>query len=250
MKTLILLISLILLAVINIFIYRKISINTEVYARWYLEDFPSLDDYFDKLVNVKKLSIKDALILKKIIMKKINRNLSFARYADIFVWFLIILLILSITTISILKHCLFFSKVFLYSEIAIVVLIFVSYILAVLSIRSLGLKVIKNVNLSNKNQEIFEPVIIYQFMIELGLELIKNKEALEKIIDTISLIRKDFSGMGNINICDNLTIGNYDYRLTYNGEIVFARTFADGLSEKNIDQIRIDIIKTFNEKIL
>ena len=32
MRTLILLISLILLAVINIFIYRKISINTEVYA--------------------------------------------------------------------------------------------------------------------------------------------------------------------------------------------------------------------------
>ena len=99
MKTSILLISLILLAVINIFIYRKISINTEVYARWFLEDFPSLDDYFDKLVNVKKLSIKDALIQKNIIMKRINRNLSFAKYADIFVWFLIILLILSITTI-------------------------------------------------------------------------------------------------------------------------------------------------------
>lgn len=125
---------------LNIFVYRRISRNAEIYARWYLEDLPAVSYYVDKLVNEKKMSKIDAAIQKNKCMKRIDRNLLLAKYFDYLAWIFMALLAITIITLSILKHCLFFSKVFIYFEIAIAILIIVAYISTVLALHRLGLK--------------------------------------------------------------------------------------------------------------
>ncbi len=235
MSTIILLLGLLILAVLNIFVYRRISRNTEIYARWYLEDLSAVSYYVDKLVNV-------------------NKNLLISKYTDLFSWILMALLVLTIITLSILKHCLFFSKVFIYFEIAIAILILVAYISTVLALHRLGLKEVKGKNKKNRKSETTEQNDFYsmcvdELMIELGLGLVDNKDNLNKIIETISLIRKEVPDLPKVRISDNLSLGKFDYKLNCKGQEIITRTFSNNLTEENIEQIRTDIVKVYNEKL-
>ncbi len=235
MSTIILLLGILILAVLNIFVYRRISRNTEIYARWYLEDLSAVSYYVDKLVNV-------------------NKNLLISKYTDLFSWILMALLVLTIITLSILKHCLFFSKVFIYFEIAIAILILVAYISTVLALHRLGLKEVKGKNKKNRKSETTEQNDFYsmcvdELMIELGLGLVDNKDNLNKIIETISLIRKEVPDLPKVRISDNLSLGKFDYKLNCKGQEIITRTFSNNLTEENIEQIRTDIVKVYNEKL-
>ena len=233
MSTIILLLGILILAVLNIFVYRRINRNAEIYARWYLQDYPGLSWTFDKLVNV-------------------NKNLSISKYTDLFSWILMALLVLTIITLSILKHCLFFSKVFIYFEIAIAILILVAYISTVLALHRLGLKEVKGKNRKSETteQNDFYSMCVDELMIELGLGLVDNKDNLNKIIETISLIRKEVPELPKVRICDNLSLGKFDYKLNCKGEEIITRTFTNDLTEENIEQIRTDIVKVYNEKLV
>ena len=150
MSTIILLIGILILAVLNILVSRRINRNAEIYARWYLQDCLGLSWTFDKLVNENKMSKSDAEIQKnKYLDKNVNKNLLISKYTDLFAWIFMALLALTIITISILKHCLFSSKVFIYCEIAIAILIIVAYISTVLALHRLGLKEVKGKNKKN-----------------------------------------------------------------------------------------------------
>ncbi len=235
MSTIILLLGILILAVLNIFVYRRINRNAEIFARWYLQDYPGLSWTVDKLVNV-------------------NKNLLISKYTDLFSWILMALLVLTIITLSILKHCLFFSKVFIYCEIAIVILIIVAYISTVLALHRLGLKEVKGKNKKNRKSENIEQNDFYtmcvdELMIELGFGLVDNKDNLNKIIETISLIRKEVPELPKVRISDNSSLGKFDYKLNCKGEEIFVRSFSDKLTEENIEKIRMDIIKVYNEKL-
>lgn len=233
MSTIILLLSILILAVLNIFVYRRINRNAEIYARWYLQDYPGLSWTVDKLVNV-------------------NKNLLISKYTDLFSWILMVLLVLTIITLSILKHCLFFSKVFIYFEIAIAILILVAYISTVLALHRLGLKEVKGKNRKSETteQNDFYSMCVDELMIELGLGLVDNKDNLNKIIETISLIRKEVPELPKVRISDNLSLGKFDYKLNCKGEEIITRTFSNDLTEENIEQIRTDIVKVYNEKLV
>ena len=233
MSTIILLLGILILAVLNIFVYRRINRNAEIYARWYLQDCPGLSWTVDKLVNV-------------------NKNLLITKYTDLFAWILMALLAL-IITLSILKHCLFLSKVFIYFEIAIAILILVAYISTVLALHRLGLKEVKGKNMKNRKSETTEQNDFYSMcvdvlMIELGLGLVDNKDNLNKIIETISLIRKEVPELPKVRISDNLSLGKFDYKLNCKGEEIITRTFSNDLTEENIEQIRTDIVKVYNKQ--
>ena len=235
MSTIILLLGILILAVLNIFVYRRINRNAEIYARWYLQDYPGSSWTVDKLVNV-------------------NKNLLISKYTDLFSWILMALLVLTIITLSILKHCLFFSKVFIYFEIAIAILILVAYISTVLALHRLGLKEVKGKNKKNiksetSEQNDFYSMCVDELMIELGLRLVDNKDNLNKIIETISLIRKEVPELPKVRISDNLSLGKFDYKLNCKGEEIITRTFSNDLTEENIEQIRTDIVKVYNEKL-
>ena len=235
MSTIILLLGILILAVLNIFVYRRINRNAEIYARWYLQDYPGSSWTVDKLVNV-------------------NKNLLISKYTDLFSWILMALLVLTIITLSILKHCLFFSKVFIYFEIAIAILILVAYISTVLALHRLGLKEVKGKNKKNiksetSEQNDFYSMCVDELMIELGLRLVDNKDNLNKIIETISLIRKEVPELPKVRISDNLSLGKFDYKLNCQGEEIITRTFSNDLTEENIEQIRTDIVKVYNEKL-
>ena len=254
MSTIILLLGLFILAVLNIFVYRRISRNAEIYARWYLEDLPAVSYYVDKLVNEKKMSRIDAAIQKNKFMKRIDRNLLLAKYFDYLAWILMALIALTLITLSILKHCLFFSTVFIYFEIIIAILILVAYISTVLALHRLGLKEIKGKNKKNRKSENIEQNDFYtmcvdELMIELGFGLVDNKDNLNKIIETISLIRKEVPELPKVRISDNSSLGKFDYKLNCKGEEIFVRSFSDKLTEENIEKIRMDIIKVYNEKL-
>lgn len=254
MSTIILLLGLFILAVLNIFVYRRISRNAEIYARWYLEDLPAVSYYVDKLVNEKKMSRIDAAIQKNKFMKRIDRNLLLAKYFDYLAWILMALIALTLITLSILKHCLFFSTVFIYFEIIIAILILVAYISTVLALHRLGLKEIKGKNKKNRKSENIEQNDFYtmcvdELMIELGFGLVDNKDNLNKIIETISLIRKEVPELPKVRISDNSSLGKFDYKLNCKGEEIIVRTFSDKLTEENIEKIRMDIIKVYNEKL-
>ena len=254
MSTIILLLGLFILAVLNIFVYRRISRNAEIYARWYLEDLPAVSYYVDKLVNEKKMSRIDAAIQKNKFMKRIDRNLLLAKYFDYLAWILMALIALTLITLSILKHCLFFSTVFIYFEIIIAILILVAYISTVLALHRLGLKEIKGKNKKNRKSENIEQndfytICVDELMIELGFGLVDNKDNLNKIIETISLIRKEVPELPKVRISDNSSLGKFDYKLNCKGEEIIVRTFSDKLTEENIEKIRMDIIKVYNEKL-
>lgn len=255
MSTFILSLGLLILAVLNIFVYRRINRNAEIYARWYLQDCLGLSWTVDKLVNENRMSKSDAEIQKnKYLDRNVNKNLLISKYTDLFAWFLMALLALIIITLSILKHCLFFSKVFIYFEMAIAILIFVAYITTVLALHRLGLKEVKDKNKKNikpetMEQKDFYPICVDELMIELGLELVDNKDNLNKIIETISLIRKEVSELPKVRICDNLSLGKSDYKLNCKSEEIITRTFSSVLTEENIEQIRTDIVKVYNEKL-
>ena len=111
MSTIILLLGLLILAVLNIFVYRRINRNAEVYARWYLQDFLGFSSTVDKLVNENKMSKSDAEIQKnKYLDRNVNKNLLISKYTDLFAWIFMALLTLIIITLSLLKHYLFFFK--------------------------------------------------------------------------------------------------------------------------------------------
>ena len=254
MSSIIILLGLLNLAVLNIFVYRRISRNEEIYARWYLEDLPAVSYYVNKLVNEKKMSKIDAVIQKNKCMKRINRNLSLAKYFDCLAWILMALVTLIIITFSLLKHYLFFTKVFIYFEIAIAILILVAYISTVLTLHRLGLKEVKGNNKKNRKSETteqndFYPICVDELMIELGLELVDNKDNLNKIIETISLIRKEVPELPKVRICDNSSLEKFDYKLNCKGEEIITRTFSNDLTEENIEQIKTDIVKVYNEKL-
>lgn len=255
MSTIILLLGLLILAVLNIFVYRRINRNAEVYARWYLQDFLGFSSTVDKLVNENKMSKSDAEIQKnKYLDRNVNKNLLISKYTDLFAWILMALLTLIIITLSLLKHCLFFSKVFIYFEIVIAILIIVAYISTVLALDRLGLKEVKGKNKKNIKPETMEQKDFYsmcvdELMIELGLELVDNKDNLNKIIETISLIRKELPELPKVRISDNSSLGKFDYKLNCKGEEIITRTFSSVLTEENIEQIRTDIVKVYNEKL-
>ena len=255
MSTIILLIGILILAVLNILVSRRINRNAEIYARWYLQDCLGLSWTFDKLVNENKMSKSDAEIQKnKYLDKNVNKNLLISKYTDLFAWIFMALLALTIITISILKHCLFFSKVFIYCEIAIAILIIVAYISTVLALHRLGLKEVKGKNKKNRKSENIEQNDFYtmcvdELMIELGFGLVDNKDNLNKIIETISLIRKEVPELPKVRISDNSSLGKFDYKLNCKGEEIFVRSFSDKLTEENIEKIRMDIIKVYNEKL-
>ena len=254
MSSIIILLGLLNLAVLNIFVYRRISRNEEIYARWYLEDLPAVSYYVDKLVNEKKMSKIDAAIQKNKCMKRINRNLSLAKYFDYLAWILMALIALALITLSILNHCLFFSTVFIYFEIIIAILIIVSYISTVLALHRLGLKVIKEKNKEFKKfetitQNDFYTVFVDDLSIELGIKLVENKDRLNKLIETVPLIREEILELPKIRICDNSSLGTFDYKLKCKGEEIINRSFIDGLTEENIEQIKMDIIMVYNEKL-
>lgn len=76
MSTIILLLGILILAVLNIFVYRRINRNAEIYARWYLQDFLGFSWTVDKLVNENKMSKSDAEIQKnKYLDRNVNKNL-------------------------------------------------------------------------------------------------------------------------------------------------------------------------------
>ena len=255
MSTIILLIGILILAVLNIFVYRRINRNAEVYARWYLEDFFHLSWTVDKLVNENKMSKSDAEIQKnKYLDRNVNKNLLISKYTDLFAWILMALIALALITLSILNHCLFFSTVFIYFEIAIAILILVAYISTVLTLHRLGLKEVKGNNKKNRKSETteqndFYPICVDELMIELGLELVDNKDNLNKIIETISLIRKEVPELPKVRICDNSSLEKFDYKLNCKGEEIITRTFSNDLTEENSEQIKTDIVKVYNEKL-
>ena len=254
MSTIILLLGLLILAVLNIFVYRRISRNAEIYARWYLEDLPSVSYYVNKLVNEKKMTEIDAAIQKNKCMKRIDRNLLLAKYFDYLAWILMALIALTLITLSILKHCLFFSTVFIYFEIIIAILILVAYISTVLALHRLGLKEIKGkIKKNGKSETIvqndFYSMCVDELIIELGLGLVDNKDNLNKIIETISLIRKEVPELPKVRISDNSNLGKFNYKLNCKGEEIITRTFSNDLTEENIEQIRTDIVKVYNEKL-
>ncbi len=88
-----------------------------------------------------------------------------------------------------------------------------------------------------------------ELMIELGLGLVDNKDNLNKIIKTISLIRKEVPELPKVRICDNSSLGTFDYKLKCKGEEIINRSFIDGLTEENIEQVKMDIIMVYNEKL-
>lgn len=255
MSTIILLIGILILAVLNIFVYRRINRNAEVYARWYLQDFLHLSWTVDKLVNENKMSKSDAEIQKnKYLDRNVNKNLLISKYTDLFAWILMALVTLIIITFSLLKHYLFFTKVFIYFEIAIAILILVAYISTVLTLHRLGLKEVKGNNKKNRKSETteqndFYPICVDELMIELGLGLVDNKDNLNKIIETISLIRKEVPELPKVRICDNSSLEKFDYKLNCKGEEIITRTFSNDLTEENIEQIKTDIVKVYNEKL-
>ena len=265
MSTIILLIGILILAVLNIFVYRRINRNAEVYARWYLQDFFHLSWTVDKLVNENKMSKSDAEIQKnKYLDRNVNKNLLISKYTDLFAWILMALATLIIITFSLLKHYLFFTKVFIYFEIAIAILIYfeiaiaililVAYISTVLTLHRLELKEVKGNNKKNRKSETteqidFYPICVDELMIELGLGLVDNKDNLNKIIETISLIRKEVPELPKVRISDNLSLGKFDYKLNCKGEEIITRTFSNDLTEENIEQIKTDIVKVYNEKL-
>lgn len=206
MSTIILLIGILILAVLNIFVYRRINRNAEVYARWYLQDFFHLSWTVDKLVNENKMSKSDAEIQKnKYLDRNVNKNLLISKYTDLFAWILMALVTLALITLSILKHCLFFSTVFIYFEIIIAILIIVSYISTVLALHRLGLKVIKEKNKEFKKfetitQNDFYTVFVDDLSIELGIKLFENKDRLNKLIETVPLIREEIPELPKIRI--------------------------------------------------
>ena len=164
------------------------------------------------------------------------------------------LLTLIIITLTLLKYYLFFTKVFIYFEIAIAILILVAYISTVLPLHRLGLKEVKGKNNKNRKSETteqndFYPICVDELMIELGLGLVDNKDNLNKIIETISLIRKEVPELPKVRISDNLSLGKFDYKLNCKGEEIITRTFSNALTEENIEQIRTDIVKVYNEKL-
>lgn len=255
MSTIILLLGILILAVLNIFVYRRIKRNAEIYARLYLQDCLGLSWTVDKLVNENKISKCDAEIQKnKYLDRNVNKNLLISKYTDLFAWILMALLALIIITLSILKHCLFFSKVFIYFEIAIAILILVAYISTVLALHRLGLKEVKGKNKKNRKSETteqndFYPICVDELMIELGFGLVDNKDNLNKIIETISLIRKEVPELPKVRICDNSSLGKIVYKLNCKGQEIITRTFSNALTEENIEQIRTDIIKAYNAKL-
>ena len=252
MSTIILLLGFLILAVLNILVYRRINRNAEIYARWYLQDCLGLSWTVDKLVNENKISKSDAEIQKnKYLDRNVNKNLLISKYTDLFAWIFMALLALTIITISILKHCLFFSKVFIYCEIAIAILIIVAYISTVFALHRLGLKEVKGKNRKSETteQNDFYPICVDELMIELGLGLVDNKDNLNKIIETISLIRKEVPELPKVRISDNSSLGKFDYKLNCKGEEIIVRSFSDKLTEENIEKIRMDIIKVYNEKL-
>ena len=143
------------------------------------------------------MSKSDAEIQRnKYLDRNENKNLLISKYTDLSAWILMALVTLIIITFSLLKHYLFFTKVFIYFEIAIAILILVAYISTVLTLHRLGLKEVKGNNKKNRKSETteqndFYPICVDELMIELGLELVDNKDNLNKIIETISLIRKE-----------------------------------------------------------
>lgn len=251
MSTIILLLGILILAVLNIFVYRRINRNAEVYARWYLQDFLGFSWTVDKLVNENKMSKSDAEIQKnKYLDRNVNKNLLISKYTDLFAWILMALVTLIIITLSLLKH----SKVFIYFEIAIAILILVAYISTVLTLHRLGLKEVKGKNKKNRKSETteqndFYPICVDEFMIELGLGLVDNKDNLNKIIETISLIKKEVPELPKVRISYNSSLGKFDYKLNCKGEEIITRTFSNDLTEENIEQIRTDIVKVYNEKL-
>ena len=86
-------------------------------------------------------------------------------------------------------------------------------------------------------------------MIELGLGLVDNKDNLNKIIETISLIKKEVSELPKVRISYNSSLGKFDYKLNCKSEEIITRTFSNDLTEENIEQIRTDIVKVYNEKL-
>ena len=86
-------------------------------------------------------------------------------------------------------------------------------------------------------------------MIELGLGLVDNKDNLNKIIETISLIKKEVPELPKVRISYNSSLGKFDYKLNCKGEEIITRTFSNDLTEENIEQIRTDIIKAYNAKL-
>ncbi len=255
MSTIILLLGLLILAVLNIFVYRRISRNAEIYARWYLQDCLGLSWTVDKLVNENKMSKSDAEIQKNLYLdRNVNRNLLISKYTDLFAWIFMALLAITIITLSILKHCLFFSKVFIYFEIAIAILIIVAYISTVLALHRLGLKEVKDKNKKSIKSETLEQndfysIYVDELMIELGLGLVDNKDNLNKIIETIPLLRKEVPELPKVRISDNSSLGKFDYKLNCKGEEIITRTFSNDLTEENIEQIKTDIVKVYNEKL-
>ena len=252
MSTIILLLGLFILAVLNIFVYRRINRNAEVYARLYLQDFLGFSWTVDKLVNENKMSKSDAEIQKnKYLDRNVNKNLLISKYTDLFAWILMALLTLIIITLSLQKHYLFFTKVFIYFEIAIAILILVAYISTVLTLHRLGLKEVKGKNRKSETteQNDFYPICVDELMIELGLGLVDNKDNLNKIIETISLIKKEVPELPKVRISYNSSLGKFDYKLNCKGEEIITRTFSNDLTEENIEQIRTDIIKAYNAKL-
>lgn len=255
MSTIILLLGIIILAVLNILVYRRINRNAEIYARWYLQDCLGLSWTVDKLVNENKMSKSDAEIQKnKYLERNVNKNFLISKYTDLFAWIFMALLAITIITLSILKHCLFFSKVFIYFEMAIAILIIVAYISTVLALHRLGLKEVKGKNKKNRKSETIEQndfcsMCVDELMIELGLGLVDNKDNLNKIIETIPLIRKEVPELPKVRISDNSSLGKFDYKLNCKGEEIIIRTFSSVLTEENIEQIRTDIVKVYNEKL-
>ena len=201
------------------------------------------------------MSKSDAEIQKnKYLDRNVNKNLLISKYTDLFAWILMALLALIIITFSILKHCLFFSKVFIYFEIAIAILIIVAYISTVLALHRLGLKEVKEKNKKNRKSENIEQNDFYsmcvdELIIELGLGLVDNKDNLNKIIETISLIRKEVPELPKVRICDNSSLEKFDYKLNCKGEEIITRTFSNDLTEEYIEQIKTDIVKVYNEKL-
>lgn len=252
MSAIILLLGILILAVLNIFVYRRINRNAEVYARLYLQDFLGFSWSVDKLVNENKMSKSDAEIQKnKYLDRNVNKNLLISKYTDLFAWILMALLTLIIITLSLQKHYLFFTKVFIYFEIAIAILILVAYISTVLTLHRLGLKEVKGKNRKSETteQNDFYPICVDELMIELGLGLVDNKDNLNKIIETISLIKKEVPELPKVRISYNSSLGKFDYKLNCKGEEIITRTFSNDLTEENIEQIRTDIIKAYNAKL-
>lgn len=252
MSAIILLLGILILAVLNIFVYRRINRNAEVYARLYLQDFLGFSWTVDKLVNENKMSKSDAEIQKnKYLDRNVNKNLLISKYTDLFAWILMALLTLIIITLSLQKHYLFFTKVFIYFEIAIAILILVAYISTVLTLHRLGLKEVKGKNRKSETteQNDFYPICVDELMIELGLGLVDNKDNLNKIIETISLIKKEVPELPKVRISYNSSLGKFDYKLNCKGEEIITRTFSNDLTEENIEQIRTDIIKAYNAKL-